>query len=578
MSKYNSITIKGAMAEIAKNHYLLPAIQRKFVWESEQIEMLFDSIMRGYPINSFMLWKITDDGIKKNYKFYSFIKDFAKRYNENNIEAPTIFLNNDFFAIIDGQQRMTSLYIGIGGTYRDKKPNKRWKYSEDVMPTKRLYIDLNAALPSTIDNQKLYNFCFKSEQEIAEDATHVWFKVGEILNKDQSYVCTYLAENNLTSNAFAVSTLANLCNKINTEELINYCLIEEQDQDKVLEIFIRTNSGGTPLSFSDLLMSIASANWDRFDARDEMNKVREMIRTLGNPNFDVSQDFILKAILVLSDVDIRFRIDNFGKGNIAKFENNWIDIKNSLVATFTLLEQLGFNDSLLRAKNAAIPIAYYIYKNSLAEKIVKTTYDSNDKRNIAKWLIMSLLKGLFGGQSDSVLKILRDKIQENIGLPFPIAKIINEFKGNVDKNYIFTDEIINSFLEEEYGSPICGLTLMLLYPDIVQQYGKAVAEDHMHPKVLFESKDRLSHLGLSEEQERFYRDRKNYNSVANLQLLEESKNKSKNDEMLSKWFIDNPTVNLYVDPTTSLEIKDFETFIAVRKKNMAEQLKKILDL
>lgn len=100
----------------------------------------------------------------------------------------------------------------------------------------------------------------------------------------------------------------------------------------------------------------------------------------------------------------------------------------------------------------------------------------------------------------------------------------------------------------------------------------------MHPKVLFESKDRLSHLGLSEEQERFYRDRKNYNSVANLQLLEESKNKSKNDEMLSKWFIDNPTVNLYVDPTTSLEIKDFENFIAVRKKNMAEQLKKILDL
>lgn len=58
--------------------------------------------------------------------------------------------------------------------------------------------------------------------------------------------------------------------------------------------------------------------------------------------------------------------------------------------------------------------------------------------------MMSLLKGLFGGQSDSVLKILRDKIQENIGLPFPILKIINEFKGNVDKNYIFTDEIIKS--------------------------------------------------------------------------------------------------------------------------------------
>lgn len=577
MSKFNSITIRSAMTEIANNRYLLPAIQRKFVWDSEQIEMLFDSIMREYPINSFMFWKICDDDIKRNYKFYSFIKDFTKRYNEDNVEAPTVFLN-DFFAIIDGQQRMTSLYIGLGGTYRDKKPNKRWRNNEETMPTKRLYLDLNSKLESNIDNQKMYNFCFKSEQEVADDSAHAWFKVGDILNKDQAYVYAYLAGKELTSNSFAVSALTNLCNIINKEELINYCLIDEQDQDKVLDIFIRTNSGGTPLSFSDLLMSIASANWDKFDARNEMSKVRDEIRALGNPNFDVSQDFILKSILVLSDVDIRFRIDNFGKTNITIFESNWLNIKSSLIATFTLLEQLGFNDSILRAKNAAIPIAYYIYKNGLSEKIIKTTYDSDDKRNIAKWLIMSLLKGLFGGQSDSVLKILRSIIKDNIGKSFPLNEIIDAFKGNADKNYIFTDEIINSFIEEEYGSPICGLTLMLLYSDVVLQYGKAIAEDHMHPKVLFENDSKLAELNLSTEQIHFYQDKKNYNSVANLQLLEESKNKSKNDASLADWASKNPTTNLYVDPTTSLDIMDFEDFIKVRKENISKQLKRILDL
>lgn len=71
MSKYNSISIKDAMHNIATNQYLLPAIQRKFVWESEQIEMLLDSIMRNYPINSFMFWKITDNSIKQNYTFIS---------------------------------------------------------------------------------------------------------------------------------------------------------------------------------------------------------------------------------------------------------------------------------------------------------------------------------------------------------------------------------------------------------------------------------------------------------------------------------------------------------------------------
>lgn len=50
MSKYNSICIKDAMNNIASNTYLLPAIQRKFVWDCDQIETLFDSIMRNYPM------------------------------------------------------------------------------------------------------------------------------------------------------------------------------------------------------------------------------------------------------------------------------------------------------------------------------------------------------------------------------------------------------------------------------------------------------------------------------------------------------------------------------------------------
>jgi uncharacterized protein with ParB-like and HNH nuclease domain len=58
MSMYNSISIKEAMNNIATNQYLLPAIQRKFVWESEQIEMLFDSIMRNY----YKIAKIHQDG------------------------------------------------------------------------------------------------------------------------------------------------------------------------------------------------------------------------------------------------------------------------------------------------------------------------------------------------------------------------------------------------------------------------------------------------------------------------------------------------------------------------------------
>lgn len=583
MSKYQSICIKEAMSNVAHNNYLLPAIQRKFVWEMEQIEMLFDSILRNYPINSFMFWKITDDKIKQDYKFYQFIKDYARKFHEDNPDAPSQLLANDFFAVIDGQQRMTSLYVGLIGSYRMKRPNKRWKDNEEAMPTRALYLELSEPISSQIDNEKMYNFCFLTKDELAEDVSenphHFWFRVGEVLQfKQLSDVNTYAIENHLLSNNYAISTLANLFNKINTEELINYYVVEEQNQDKVLDVFLRTNSGGTPLSFSDLLMSIASANWTQFDARDEMRIVREEIYKLGNPNFDVSQDFILKSILVLSDVDIRFKIGNFGKTNIAIFESKWNDIKKSLIATFTLLEQLGFNDSLLRAKNASIPIAYYIYKNNLADSIVKTTYDAQDKKNIARWLSMSLLKGLFGGQSDNVLKSIRDVISASTIGKFPIQEIFDAFKTNVDKNYVFNDDVINSFLEEEYGSTIAGLTLELLYPDVVLEHGKAVAEDHMHPKTMFEGKGKLASLNLTSEQEKFFTDKKNYNSVLNLQLLEEAKNKSKGDDSLKHWAESNKKtgIDLYVEDTTSLELKDFENFISVRRTELTKKLKAVL--
>lgn len=587
MSDYQSISIKNAMGNIANNSYLLPAIQRKFVWSMEQVEKLFDSILRGYPINSFMLWRITDLNIKQDYKFYQFIKDFIQRFGEDNPDAPTQLLTNDFYAVIDGQQRLTSLYIGLIGSYTIKKPYKQWKKNEHLTPMdkKELYLELTSPLVLNIDNEKMYNFRFLSTDEFNEEKNSkpnlYWYKVGDVIKlQNLAAVNAFLIKNNLLDNEFAVTTLTQLFSKFNTEKMINYYCVDDQDQDKVLDIFIRTNSGGTPLSFSDLLMSISSANWTQFDAREEMKSIKEKIYSYGNPNFNVSQDFILKSLLVLSDVDVRFKIDNFGRQNIALFEQKWSNIKKSLDATFNLLDQLNFNDSLLRAKNAAIPIAYYIYKNDLADKIIKSNYDENDKKNISKWLSMSLLKGIFGGTSDSILKSIRNVIKNSTSKKFPVQEIFEEFKSDADKNYTFGDDVIKSFLNEQYGSGTCGIVLNLLYPDVVLSYGKNVAQDHMHPKSVFEDKKKLAALGLTPEQEKFYKDKSNYNSCLNLQLLECSKNESKGDEALSNWASsENKTyTDLYIKKKTSLDIKEFEKFIKARSEVLLEKLKNILKI
>ena len=103
-----AISIGKAIQNIVSRRYLLPAIQRKFTWSTSQIEVLFDSIMRGYPINTFMFWEVTDAEVKTNFRFYQFLEKYCERFGENNPDFDTKGHGN-FQAVIDGQQRLTSL-------------------------------------------------------------------------------------------------------------------------------------------------------------------------------------------------------------------------------------------------------------------------------------------------------------------------------------------------------------------------------------------------------------------------------------------------------------------------------------
>jgi uncharacterized protein with ParB-like and HNH nuclease domain len=101
------ITIKDAIDNIHKKEYLLPSIQREFVWGTDQIELLFDSLMRDYPINSFLFWEVEKSNIQ-NYQFYEFLREYHERDNRHN-EKANLNGQKSVIAVLDGQQRLTSL-------------------------------------------------------------------------------------------------------------------------------------------------------------------------------------------------------------------------------------------------------------------------------------------------------------------------------------------------------------------------------------------------------------------------------------------------------------------------------------
>ena len=102
------ISVKELVEGIRDKKYYLPSIQREFVWDTDRIARLFDSLMKGFPIGSFLFWEVPKDKIEE-FSFYEFIRDFHALKNKHNKVAPLTTTSAPFVAILDGQQRMTSL-------------------------------------------------------------------------------------------------------------------------------------------------------------------------------------------------------------------------------------------------------------------------------------------------------------------------------------------------------------------------------------------------------------------------------------------------------------------------------------
>lgn len=227
---------------------------------------------------------------------------------------------------------------------------------------------------------------------------------------------------------FAVNALSRLYNVINKAGTICYYREKSFELDKVLNIFIRVNSGGTKLSYSDLLLSIASAQWEKYDAREELISFVDDINAIGD-GFNINKDFVLKTALVLSDFpNIAFKVDNFNKVNMMKIESLWDDIKKAVRQSVLLVSSFGYSGETLTSNNALIPIAYYFFINELPDNFISSGKTKENRDKIKKWLMRSLLKKVFSGQPDNVLRPIREILKINGANDFPIEKLLIDLK------------------------------------------------------------------------------------------------------------------------------------------------------
>lgn len=556
----NSITIYEALENIKNGKYVMPAFQRQYVWNMEQIEKLWDSILLDYPIATFLFWHVDDDNVSWDTYFCNFLSevsfDSRKQAVSVNYELSNINVKITDTAVLDGQQRLTSLFLSLlGQAYVKQKYARRTTVGGTVV---KLVIELNKH-KLTVDeeeyNSKKYDIKFT---EKVGKLSPTQFEIKEILGSKfqdettrEQAIEAAIVNVPADSKDYARGILNKLYNKIFAEKLIRYTEIQNMNQDDALEMFVRFNSGGKALKKHEITMSILEAYWP--------NAKTEFGRLLVDSYEGFGSDFIVRSALMLYGDVIK---SNINKQIAEDLKNNWQNFKKALKNLETVLKGMKIEVSRFASSwNVLLPIIYFIYYNP--------DY-ANNLDGIKAYLIRAVLFTYFQSGTTSKLQQMKSNINNNeYEITIDMLEQMNDLRVTDGK----IDDIINS----EKGSRVAGEALYFLGIDWINKTFK-YEQDHLHPYDRFDSTKPIS---VSMEDWRRWRG--NRNRLPNLQLLEGRSNGSKNAMRLVDYYNDMNDEQramfrkeALIPDDVSLELENFEDFYEKRKELLTTKIRQLL--
>ncbi|MHB1563289.1 MAG: DUF262 domain-containing protein [Leptospirillum sp.] len=566
---YNSGTIQSILPRI-NSTFFLPALQREFVWTSEQICALFDSLMRRYPISSFLFWQVSADGRDdvEAYEFLHIVKE-----SRNRAKLARVHGNSDLVFVLDGQQRLTSLLVGLQGQYIDRK-TKSGKGSRTSVP-KKLYLDLlhDGRAPDA-DGEISYHFDFFDYVPILSKNSY-WFEVGRILNVD---AIKGLVERQIKAirDVRALSTqdaniveynLTRLYEAIWSDDVLSYQTETDTDHERILEIFVRANSGGTELSKSDLLLSTLTLHWGTENAREVINAFVEELNDKLTRKNRLNKDFVMKSCLVLLNLPVAYRVSSFTKETCSRIKERWDDVQSATRRAVDAANSFGIDENTLTSANALIPIAFYLYQHPKLTLREESAIEAANAARVRVWLLSSLFNRVFGGSSDSMLTKLREALQMNHrpNGNFPIAAL-DEVIKTAGRIATSSQDAFENVLDTTYGEDKCFLALSLLYDE--RNWGTIqYSIDHLFAQDDFKKRDVPDHVKALR------------NDFGNLALVIADENSGKKNRPLHEWLPSRSPDYLkrhFIPVDQSLwHMEKYENFLIERRKLLKARLQQV---
>jgi len=554
MAIWKTYRVVDAVTEIDEEKFVLPVIQRSLVWTEDKMALLFDTLLKGNSFGGIMVIEEEKD-TKPLFNYRPFTKD-GNFIPSREVEK----LKQNQFFVIDGQQRLQTFYIGLKGSI-----NGKILYFD-------LFSDYNFEYEFKFENDEKKLPKTSKENNDRKIKEHFWYPVQELFRRlkdtnDEDYVADEIInKNRITDNDKMTHIKKNIKafykNVITSETLgiskvvINKSLPEIENRQRIVELFERLNSGGTPLSPFDLVASkLKGFSWEMEGFLQEMlENYKDIVLT---------QDNLIKLIFLLQDNHNK-EIDSIEATDAEFAIKNKERIKATIKALKDFLECSKTYDYYKEGNRSFVPlffISYHLFhkdidNNTLSEYFSNYETDNTDFPLMKHWLYHSLINGVFRSKGagwtpykTGVRKIL-DTIKDYKNKEFPTEKLFEVYKTHP---ITFTTNYTSNNLDQLDSS----FVFYLMYDRARATRTNDI--DHIMPKNILETK------GFDQDK---------INSIKNFQLLDFGTNRgAKNGKPFKEW-INNPEyvkdkasyLKLHLIPTDeNLWTEDkFEDFIEAR--------------
>ena len=454
-------TLLGLLRQVELDEIVLPAMQRPFVWKEDRICRLIDSLLRGFPVGAIMLWKTAT------------VQRFRRLPRDIDAEIPEVFNyetsldNSNKYLVLDGQQRLTSLFAAFKGTYNHK----------------RLYIDVLSGSPEGKDPGNEYYECkFLSASEAALLSTtnggprRHFMPVQELIKINPVHAAAAAHKKSIElcleeKEAERIADIYIRCATIlGNSKALQVITVDEDPShttpiEEILEIFVRVNSGGLVLQKSDLLMSLLDLKWN-----DIQPELQRLVRDINeNRPFLFTRDDVLKSLLLAEGAETRFDKLVADRKQLEDLATKLPAYIPSVQRGWQMLGCILADDCRIHSErffrgghNALLPFVLFLSKH--------VQLSAEDRRRIIQGIYLGIMSGVFSGAEARMGAFTRNKVAAS--KQFPLHELIALVKREYGIKSL--DDLLRRHLDLALNIAHGGITL--------DRNPEDLQRDHIFPK------------------------------------------------------------------------------------------------